>query len=134
MIQLYYAQPKGTYRVTLLNTFIIKLILTPDTPKAEKIWTIENGFCCRLVSHSYQDRIHLFYTLTKASLKLRNLSSEKLYFRFLSTPPIWKEDQYKPAQHLVLISEYYGWWNTQPTQFINTVGANLYEKRTRQCL
>ena len=79
----------------ILSSF--KLILTLDTPKAEKNWAIENSLCYILVSHSYQDRIHLFPTLTKASLKLRDLCLEKLYFRFLSTPPIWEEDQYKPA-------------------------------------
>jgi len=124
--QLHHIFPKGSYWVTVPNTFILKLLLTPDTSKAEKIWAIENSFCYRLVSYSYQDRIHLFPTLTKASLKLRNLYSEKQYFQFLSTPPIWEDEQYKPAQHLVLISEYYGWWNTQPTQFLTTIGAEFY--------
>ena len=106
--QLPHIFPKGSYRVTVPNTSILKLLLTLDTSKAEKIWAIENGLYYGLVSHSYQDRIHIFPTLTKTSLKLRNLCSEKLYFQFLSTPPIWEDEQYKSAQHLVLIFEYYG--------------------------
>ena len=64
MNQLYHAHSKGTYRVTLPNTFIIKLILTPDTPKAEK--TGQNSLCYGSVSYSYQDRIHLFSVGPKA--------------------------------------------------------------------
>jgi len=68
----------------------------------------------------------LFPTLASASLKLRSLCSDKLYFRFLSIPLTWETEEYKPAQHLVFITEYYGWWDSQPTQFLTTSGAEFY--------
>ena len=49
--QLHHVFPKGSYRVTVSNTSILKLLLTPDTSKAEKIWAIENGLCYGLVFH-----------------------------------------------------------------------------------
>ena len=107
----------------------LKLLLNPSTPRSQKIWAIENGLCYGLVSDSYRDRIHLFPTLTTASLKLRRLCSDRLYFQFLSTPPIWVNEEYEPAQHIVFITEYCGWWDSFPTQFLTTPGAEFYNTR-----
>ena len=126
--QLYHTFPEGSYRVVKPQIANLKLLLTPVTPQSEKIWAIENGLCYGLVSHSYLDRIHLFPTLTTASLKLRNLCSDKLYFKFLSTPPTWENEEYKPAQHLVFITEYYGWWDSQPDQFLTTLSVEFYKE------
>ena len=49
-----------------------------------------------------------------------------IYFRFLSTPPTWVNEEYEPAQHIVFITEYYGCWDSQPTQFLTTHGAEFY--------
>ena len=127
--QLHHTIPRGSYPVIKPESSILRLLLTPDTPQSEKIWTIENGLCYGLVSYSYLDRIHLFPTLTTASLKLRNLCSDKLYFRFLSTPPTWENEEYKPAQHLVFITEYFGWWDSQPTQFLTIIGVEFYTEK-----
>ena len=107
--QLCHTFPKGSYRVIKPEISSLRLLLNPNTPQSQKIWAIENGLCFGLVSHSYRDRIYLFPTLTTASLKLRGLCSDKLYFRFLSTPLTWVNEEYEPAQHLVFVTEYYGW-------------------------
>jgi len=92
--QLCYTFPEESYRVIQSKISSLRLLLNPSTPQAHKIWAIENGLCYGLVSDSYRDRIHLFPTLTTASLKLRGLCSDKLYFKFLSTPPIWVNEEY----------------------------------------
>jgi len=126
--QLYHTYPEGSYRVIKPNSSIIKLVLNPITTQSQKIWAIQNGLCYGLVSHSYHDRISLFPTLTNASSKLRDLCSDKLYFRFHSTPPIWEDEWYEPAQHIVFVTEYFGWWDSQPTQFLSTNGDKFYSE------
>jgi len=37
-------------------------------------------------------------------LKLKGLFSDKLYFKFYSTPPIWVNEEYEPAQHIVFVT------------------------------
>ena len=126
--QLCYTFPEESYRVIQSKISSLRLLLNPSTPQAHKIWAIENGLCYGLVSDSYRDRIHLFPTLTTASLKLRGLSSDKLYFKFLSTPLIWVNEEYEPAQHIVFITEYYGWWDSFPIQFLTTPDAEFYNR------
>jgi len=123
--QLCHTFPYISDRVIKPNSPILRLLLNPATPQSQKIWAIENGLCYGLVSHSYHDRIHLFPTLTTASLKLRGLCSEKLYFKFHSTPPIWEFEEYEPAQHIVFVTEYFGWWDSQPSQFLSN-GDEFY--------
>jgi len=119
--QLHHSPPEGSNLVIRPNSYFPKLLLNPTTPQSQKIWAIENGLCYGLVSHSYKDRVHLFPTLTAASLKLKDLCSDKLYFKFHSTPPTWETvEDYEPAQHIVLVTEYFGWWDSIPTQFLAT--------------
>jgi len=126
--QLHHSPPEGSNLVIRPNSYIPKLLLNPITPQSQKIWAIENGLCYGLVSHSYKDRIHLFPTLTAASLKLKGLCSEKLYFKFHSTPPTWENiEHYEPAQHIVLVTEYFGWWDSLPTQFLTTNDDKFYK-------
>ena len=126
--QLCHTSPEGSYRIIKPNSSILRLLLTPVTPQSQKTWAIENGLCYGLVSHSYHDRIRLFPTLTTASSKLRDLCSNKLYFRFHSIPPTWENEEYEPAQHIVFITEYFGWWDSQPAQFLSTNGDKFYNE------
>ena len=110
--QLRHITPEGSHLVirpnsSIPDSSILKLLITLIAPQSQKIWAIENGLCYGLVSHSYHDRIHLFPTLTMASSKLRDLCSDKLYFKFYSTPPTWEFEEYEPAQHIVFVTEYY---------------------------
>ena len=128
--QLHHSSPEGSNLVIRPNSYIPKLLLNPITPQSQKIWAIENGLCYGLVFHSYKDRIHLFPTLTAASLKLKDLCSEKLYFKFHSTPPTWENiEDYEPAQHIVFVTEYFGWWDSLPTQFLTTNDDRFYKAR-----
>jgi len=124
--QLCHIFPEDSLRVIQPKISSLRLLLNPSTPRSQKIWTIENGLCYGLVSDSYRDRIHLFPTLTTASLKLKGLCSDKLYFKFYSTPPIWVNEEYEPAQHIVFITEYYSWWRSSDDQFLTTPGAEYY--------
>ena len=124
--QLCHTFPEGSLRVIQPKISNLRLILNPITPRSQKIWTIENGLCYGLVSESYQDRIRLFPTLTTASLKLRGLCSDKLYFKFYSTPPVWEFESYQPAQHIVFVTEYYSWWRSSEDQFLITPGTEYY--------
>ena len=126
--QLHHSPPEGSNLVIRPNSYFPKLLLNPTTPQSQKIWAIENGLCYGLVSHSYKDRIHLFPTLTAASLKLKDLCSDKLYFKFHSTPPTWENiEDYEPAQHIVLVTEYFGWWDSLPTQFLTANEDRFYK-------
>ena len=126
--QLRHSSPQGSDRVIKPNSSILRLLLTPVTPQSQKTWAIENGLCYGLVSHSYHDRIHLFPTLTTASSKLKDLCSDKPYFRFHSTPPTWEYEEYEPAKHIVFVTEYFGWWDSFPDQFLTTTGDEFYNK------
>ena len=134
--QLCHVFPEHSLRVMQPKIPSLRLLLFPETPRSQKIWTIENGLCYGLVSDSYQDRIRLFPTLTIASLKLKGLCSDKLYFKFYSTPPIWEFESYKPAQHIVFITEYSSWWHpsddrflTNDDQFLTTPVAKYYDPK-----
>jgi len=127
--QLCHTFPEGSLRVKEPRFTSLRLLLFPETPRSRKIWTIENGLCYGLVSDSYKDRIRLFPTLTTASLKLKDLCSDKLYFKFYSTPPVWEFESYQPAQHIVFITEYYSWWRSSDDQFLTTPGAKYYDPK-----
>jgi len=127
--QLYHISPQGSLLVNEPRYSSLRILLFPETPRSQKIWTIENGLCYGLVSDSYRDRIHLFPTLTNASLKLKDLCSMKLYFKFYSTPPVWEDESYLPAQHLVFITEHYNWLRYPDERFLTTPGAKYYDPK-----
>ena len=124
--QLCHVFPEHSSRVIQPKIPSLRLLLFPETPRSQKIWAIENGLCYGHVSDSYKDRIRLFPTLTTASLKLKDLCSDKLYFKFYSTPPVWEFESYQPAQHIVFVTEYYSWWRSSDDQFLTTLGAEYY--------
>ena len=126
--QLSHTFPENSQPVIRPNSSILRLLLNPDTPQSQKIWAIENGLYYGLVSDSYRDRIHLFPTLTTASAKLRGLCSDRLYFKFHSIPPNYEDEEYQPAQHIVFVTEYYGWWDSFSVQFLSPNGDEFYNK------
>jgi len=127
--QLHHTFPHGSILVKEPRYSSLRLILFPGTLRLQKIWAIENGLCYGLISDSYKDRIRLFPTLTNASLKLKDLCSNKLYFKFYSTPPVWENESYLPAQHLVFVTEHYNWLSAPDDQFLTTPGAKYYDPK-----
>jgi len=137
-INLLYSYPIGAHRVKLPHNWgilpSIKHILTLDTRKSEKkLGNREWPLLWNCLSFLPWQNQTVFFPYSSI-LKLKGICSVKLYFRFVSIPPAWETEQYKPAQHLLLISEYYGWWNFEPEKFIDTVGANSLENSSLESL